>query len=539
MPKSPSSKPASLDELRLTKLRRLRELRSRVDELGDLSRYYNDPIRFARECIDWGDDGGLTAYQDDVLAALVTHHRVAVRGPHGLGKTTTNAVAVLWFALTRQAASVDWKVITTAGAWRQLEKFLWPEIHKWSKRLRWDVLGREPLRRGGELLDLSIKLGDGEAFAVASDDPSLIEGAHADELLYVYDESKAIKGETFDASEGAFSGAGGTGTAAYGLAQSTPGVPQGRFYDIHTQRQGLEDWHTVHVTLADAIAAGRITAKWADDRRRQWGEDSAQYANRVLGEFHADDEAGVIPLSWLEAANERWRAWKEAGEPEQGGRRLLGVDVADDGADRSALATRQGMVVMSVERGDWDTMGTAGLVIARLSGQPHSVAIIDNVGVGSGTYKRVREQGVAASTFTAGARSDRRDITGDFGFADLRSAAWWNLREMLDPALHPTLAIPPDDMLTGDLTTPKWEIRSNAKIKVEAKAEIRKRLGRSTDVGDAVVQVCWLGSGVGDGQLPDAVSYDRPGKSELAAVPYFDDEPWKSDGPPDAYPAAI
>jgi hypothetical protein len=70
---------------------------------------------------------------------------LAVRGPHGLGKTTVNAIAVLWFALTRDAAGIDWKAATTAGAWRQLEYYLWPEIHKWARRLRWDVLNRPPL----------------------------------------------------------------------------------------------------------------------------------------------------------------------------------------------------------------------------------------------------------------------------------------------------------------------------------------------------------------------------------------------------------
>jgi hypothetical protein len=63
------------------------------------------------------------------VAALVKHHRVAARGPHGLGKTTLASWVVIWFALTRDGD--DWKVITTASAWRQLEKFLWPEIHKW------------------------------------------------------------------------------------------------------------------------------------------------------------------------------------------------------------------------------------------------------------------------------------------------------------------------------------------------------------------------------------------------------------------------
>ena len=56
------------------------------------------------------------------------------------------------------------------------------------------------------------------------------------------------------------------------------------------------------------------------NRARQWGRDCAIYANRVLGEFHASDEDSVIPLSWVEAAVERWHLWDQAGRPALEGR---------------------------------------------------------------------------------------------------------------------------------------------------------------------------------------------------------------------------
>ena len=43
----------------------------------------------------------------------------------------TEAVSLLHFASTRDALGLDWKCPTTAGAWRQLIQFLWPEVHKW------------------------------------------------------------------------------------------------------------------------------------------------------------------------------------------------------------------------------------------------------------------------------------------------------------------------------------------------------------------------------------------------------------------------
>src|SRR6185312_2888777 len=123
---------------------------------------------------------------------------------------------------------------------------------------------------------------------------------------------KAIPGATFDAAEGAFANAGSdTVSEALAFAVSTPGEPQGRFYDIHARKPGYEDWFVWHVTLEDTIQAGRVSREWAEQRKRQWGEDSAVYQNRVLGEFASSEEDGVIPLGWIERANERWHVWND------------------------------------------------------------------------------------------------------------------------------------------------------------------------------------------------------------------------------------
>ncbi len=251
--------------------------------------------------------------------------------------------------------------------YRQLERYLWPEIHKWARKLRWDIIGREPFNRRTELLDPVLKLKHGQAFAAASDDPALLEGAHAQSLLVVLDESKSISADVFDAVEGAMSGTG----EAFALATSTPGEPSGRFYDLCVRKPGLTDWRPFHVTLEHAIAAGRVSSGWAAQRAAQWDESSSVYQNRVLGEFAANSEDGVIPLAWVEAAIDRWRQWEEAGSPEPQGRHVVGVDVARGGADSTVLAMRKGDVIISLDRHrlNDDTMQTAGFVAAKL----HSV----------------------------------------------------------------------------------------------------------------------------------------------------------------------
>lgn len=467
--------------------------------------YWNDPAGFVTDCIRWGKDKP-TAYQLTNLQALATHKRVAIRGPHGLGKTAESAWAVLWFALTRDLAGADWKIPTTASAWRQLTHYLWPEIRKWARRLDWERVGRRPFLDGTELLTLNLKLRNGEAFAVASNDPATIEGVHADQVLYVYDEAKTIPAETFDASEGAFAGAGAdTAAEAYALASSTPGVPAGRFYDIHKRAPGLEDWHTIHVTLDDAVGAGRVSREWAEQRCRQWGAQSAVYLNRVQGEFAASEEDGVIPLAWVEAANERWLARDLTAD--LGPLAAVGVDVARSGADRTVLALRRGLRVSELRReSKQSTTETTGQVVGVLRDTP-AVAVVDVIGIGAGVVDQLREQRRPVVAFNASAGTSLLDRSGELGFVNCRAAAWWQLREMLDPSCGEPVELPPDDLLTGDLTAPTWRVMSGGRIQVESKDDIRKRLGRSTDDGDAVVQCFWQGE---PEQVSQFVEYYEP-----------------------------
>lgn len=462
-------------------------------------RWFDDPVGWAEEVIDWPEGQSLTVYQKTALRELVEHGRESVRSLHGAGKTTTAAIAILWFSDTRDRAGKDWKAITTASAWRQVTKYLWPEVHKWAKRIRWEKVGRRPWNRD-ELRVLSLKLGFGEAFAVVSDDHEKIEGAHADELLFIFDEAKAIPPKTWDAVEGAFSGAGSdAGARAFVLSISTPGEPQGRFFQIQARQKGYEDWHVRRVLLEDVIRAGRVSSDWVAQRERQWGRDSALFQNRVLGEFATSDEDGVIPLSWIEAAQERWSEFhSKCGGPEKyrhscdpGEFTSVGVDPARSGVDKTALALRHGDQV-------YELRTHSKLVTTEVTGRTKSIleanggkAVVDVIGIGAGVVDQLRDDpnfSKAIVAFHASESTTFRDRSGELAFHNCRSAAWWHLRERLEDG---DLMLPPDDMLTGDLAAPRWKVSSAGKIQVESKDDIRKRLGRSTDVGDAVIQAFW------------------------------------------------
>ncbi len=133
-------------------------------------------------------------------------------------------------------------------------------------------------------------------------------------------------------------------------------------------------------------------------------------------------------------------------------------------------------------------------MVAVTRGNPGCRAIIDGIGIGAGVVHRAREEGALVQSFIASesATNEGRpmlDKSGELGFANKRSAAWWIAREMLDPSSDFGLCLPPDDLLIGDLTAPRYRTQSGGRIQVESKDDIKLRIGRSTDSGDAVIQV--------------------------------------------------
>jgi hypothetical protein len=449
------------------------------------ARYLNDPIAFVHDHLTWEDGKAPTAYQQDILAMLVEHKRVAVRSPHSAGKSALAAWVVLWRALTWDSED-DWKAPTLASVWRQLSAYLWPEVHKWARQIKWAGTGREAFTQF-ELLRMQLNGKTGQAFALASNDHTALEGAHSDRMSFCFDESKAIPDDAWDAVEGAL-----VSGDAHWLAISTPGPPRGRFYEIHSRAKGYEDWAVRSVTIDEMIRAGRIDPQVVADRERQWGSTSAVFRSRMLGEFSSEEDGGLVPLSWIDEAQERYRALPA--EP-QGALVSVGVDVGGGGVggDSSVICLlfANGKVLFrkfgALEDPGTSTMELVGHIVAICERHRPRWVVVDAIGIGAGVVHRLREEGIPVLAFNAAARCDLRDRSGELGFAAWRSAGWWVCRESLEPGSGINLALPDDADLIGELTSPSYRMNSTGKIQVEEKDSLRGRLHRSTDTADSLI----------------------------------------------------
>ena len=107
----------------------------------------------------------------------------------------------------------------------------------------------------------------------------------------------------------------------------------------------------------------------------------------------------------------------------------------------------------------------------------------------------LQEQKQDVIAFNGAEKTNDTDRSGEIGFINRRAGAWWHMRELLDPGYGHNILIPPDDKLTGDLVSPHQKEHSSGKMQIESKHDIKARLGRSTDSGDAVVMAFALDDG--------------------------------------------
>jgi hypothetical protein len=206
------------------------------------------------------------------------------------------------------------------------------------------------------------------------------------------------------------------------------------------------------------------------------------------GDFLAgkeDAERQVIPSSWIEAAQERWKQ-----RPKPAGRMLaLGVDIAQGGKDKTVLAPLYGAWFDNlVRRPGVDTRDgpAVGGLIIEIMRDRCQITIDLTGGWGLGTKQHLQTLGIDVLGVVFSAASQERTKDGRLGFYNERAEMYWKFREALDPHKGDKICLPPDRGLAAQLGAATWKLRGD-KILIESKDDIRDRLGMSPDDADAVI----------------------------------------------------
>lgn len=448
-----------------------------------------DPVEWVRE------KSGIELWskQQEIAYSVQKNRLTAVRSGHGVGKSMTCSQLAAWWVDTHPFN--DTMVISTAPSSRQVGAIMWEEIRKIHRKAN---LAGEVQRSNRWIID-NTEVGFGRK--PQDYDKHAFQGLHRENLLIIIDEACGVDEWLWIAAQSM-----ATGENNRIVAIGNPDDPSSYFAKVCKPGSG---WNVIGISVFDSPnftgeavsdeASRRLTQRnWIEFMEKEVGRGTALWTSKVLGEFPEVDEMSAIPLRWIHQAQERYLEWEAAGKP-LSGRKLLGVDVARYGGDKTAFAYRQGNVITSV---DVFPGGSTEDTADRVLENEGFTAVIDTNGVGAGVYDKVRRRGRPALPLNTGNRTTLRDKSGQIEFYNIRAAATWRLREMLDPGKNPTFCLPVgehSELLAADLSTLRWETMAGGKMVIESKKEVKKRIGRSPDRGDAVVLATWLDGNVAPG----------------------------------------
>ncbi len=216
-------------------------------------------------------------------------------------------------------------------------------------------------------------------------------------------------------------------------------------------------------------------------------EELKVYQTGLFSRGLAANPFQVIPTEWVRQAQDRWKKLKAEGFVPSVPLTALGVDPSRGGKDSTVIVPRYGDYVPEIHeypgKGVPDGQAAAVLMLRHYD-QPANV-IIDVIGYGSSAYDFAKTM-MPCYPFNASEGSKAKDKSGKFGFVNKRAAAYWRLRELLEPGGKYEIALPDDSKLRQELTSTRFSVLKNG-IKIESKDEIKKRIGRSPDKADGVV----------------------------------------------------
>lgn len=445
------------------------------------------------------------------------------KSANATGKTHGAARVAVWFYKCFAEAQI---YTAAAPPENNLRKLLWGEIGS-------IVESHPALFENDRIKNLHVER-SAQAFltgvtiplsGTAAQRQAKFSGKHAPYLLFVVDEGDAIPDEVFTAIEGCLSG--GHGRL---LVMFNPRSEAGEVYRMERDGRAnivqLSAFNHPNVISGENQIPGAVTRETTIRRINEWCRPLSKnerpdascfelpgvlvgamasnqrgiaypplkagfykvmepaFSIMTLGRYPAQAANQLISREWIARARTRWDTYvAEHGEnPPKGTSPVLGLDVAEFGADLNCLVARSGgFVAMPVTWAGMDLVSTADRASAEYEARNALHISVDATGVGAGVAPHMQRQGCAAVGVKVASAPTVKTELGEFQI--LRDQLWWAVREWL--RIDEGAMLPPDELLLEELRTPTYEV-ANGKVRVTKKDIMRELLKRSPDRADAL-----------------------------------------------------
>lgn len=252
------------------------------------------------------------------------------------------------------------------------------------------------------------------------------------------------------------------------------------FYQLGEYAKTDPDWYFADITVDDTDVFSKEQLKKIKGQLiARWGEDLGTAIYRQ--EYYNDPDVSgfrAFITGQLVAKCRAMDAFVAEGEPI-----AWGLDVARDGADKSALAIREGRKVHSVEAfRETDTMRLCDMIAQKYNNTKNKPDIIcvDGIGMGAPVVDQLRR--MLGAGMIADIKASEKALN-EAKYRNKRAEMWGNMRDALESGVD----LPNDQALCEELV---WPLAAYEKISerlmLEDKDAIRERHGGSPDKADAL-----------------------------------------------------
>jgi len=292
-------------------------------------------------------------------------------------------------------------------------------------------------------------------------------GLHAKHVLVIYDEASSIPDIIWEVTEGAM-----TTPRAMWFVYGNPTRNVGRFRECFDN--DAKRWVTRQI---DSRTCKMTNKKELDEWIETYGIDSDFCRVRIRGVFPRTGSMQFIDSDTVD----RCMLWEAPYEAYYLMPKVIGVDVARYGDDKTVIIVRQGRKILEMMKfRELDTMQVAAQVVFKIREHQPTVTFVDGVGLGAGVVDRLRQLGHSVVEVNAGEKPYDEDT-----YYNKRAEMWDRMRKWLKAGAD----IPNDtDMRQGliGLEYGFTDAKSGELLRLERKADMKRRGLDSPDEGDAL-----------------------------------------------------
>lgn len=429
-----------------------------------------DPVRFNRVVL---KRHKLWSKQASILDSFQRYPVTLCKAGNSVGKSYALAAAALHYLAYNPGA----KIICTAPSHTQLREVLWANIVEAYNNCPYRIFENARVNRSP---DLKLEVTPSWfILAYSTTTAERFSGHHSAHLAVIVDEASGVSREIFEAADSLI--------PHRMLLIGNPLRPEGVFYErcLRAAQTPGTNLITIKSTESPDIVVphsnrGLACKNWLEKCRQDYGEGSMWWKAHVEAEFPTSGAEQVIPSDWLDACETV--VWKQAGP------RRLGIDLSSgSGGDKTVLTVRDDNGVLEIlHSNEWSLEETAHRcyeLFMRYRISPQHI-VWDMPGIGMDFAYRLESVGIHGATGFQGQR-----FSGKI-HANLKTAAYWNLRQRLDPkgVWRDRFSISPNytKLLRGELGATRYTIDSSDRIAIVPKEDIIAALGHSPDFADSL-----------------------------------------------------